>query len=705
MNKKVSKIKKDNKLEAEELETDESFVKSKRFKNTILFSEEAQKFIRTGKYTEATEGSPAYVEYWNEQKRRCKEGYTVGKTTITGRHYYYLNFSPIKKVTFDAKGRATKTSSGWQFGDFWDGDYDFFWIKDIARDGITKEELDKLGLFCEPVDYEEGGKHIVLGKARRKGYSFKNASLASYEYTFEPNSTTLLLAFDKKYLLGDAIMDKTLDILDFLMEHTGFGKNRLVDKKEHVQAGYIEDGIKKGSKSQILAISLQDNPEGAAGKSASLIIMEEAGTFANLEDALAAIKPCVEAGIYTTGQIIIFGTGGNMEGATIDFQKIFYDPSSYKILGFRNKWDIQEANKVVGAFHPAYLNCEGYMDSDGNSDIKGALDYYNKIREKLKETAKDKKTFTGQIIAYPFTPKEVFSVRSNSVLPIGEIMQQLAWVENNPNIDNRGTRGYLSTDEAGKIVFNKDNNLHEVPFPMKKDADFEGCLTIYEQPPEGDIPYGLYIAGLDPYAQDKSTYSDSLGSIMIYKRTSISDTTGDRLVAEYTARPTSIKEYNENIRKLLLFYNAVCLYENMQNNIKEYFENKNCVYLLADTPTCLRATINSQVRRGKGIHMTKDIKNELELYLRDWLLETNSEGVPNIKFVYSLSLLNELLYYNETGNFDRVIALMMCILYKIQLTKIAVDGKKEKELDPFFTKNLFNNSKLSFKKTMFHNHE
>jgi hypothetical protein len=125
--------------------------------------------------------------------------------------------------------------------------------------------------------------------------------------------------------------------------------------------------------------------------------------------------------------------------------------------------------------------------------------------------------------------------------------------------------------------------------------------------------------------------------------------------------------------------------------------------LLADTPTCLRATINTLVRRGKGIHMTKDIKNELELYLRDWLLETNSEGVPNIKFIYSISLLNELVRYNDTGNFDRCIALMLCILYKVQLTKIAIDSKKEKQIDPFFTKELFNNSKLVFSKSIFHN--
>ncbi len=673
-----------------------------KFKNTIKFSEAVQTFIATGKYTSASPGTPAFKEYWDTQIDRCKNGYQVGKVKITGRHYFYLNFCPIKKVLLNSKGKATKTVSTKQFPDFYDGDYEFFWLKDIARNGITPAELRKLNLSSEPIDLD-GDKNLILTKARRKGYSYKDASLALYEYTFEPNSLTLILASDKKYLFGGrATMDMVRIMSDFINENVGgMKRNRISNNKENLKSGFIEDGIEKGFLSEILAISMKDDPEKARGKDCSLIIYEEAGTFNNLIDTYNATSPSITAGKYITGQMIVFGTGGDMEGSTIDFEKMFNAPDDFNCLRFRNTWDVSDNNKICGWFHPAYLNVEGYMDTEGNSNIEAALQYYTNEREKLKRNSKDKASLNQYIIEFPFTPKEVFSIKTGSIFPVYELMQQLNLVEGNPDIDNIGIRGYLSTEASGKIKFTKDHSLWEVAYPIKTDAHTEGCLVIYEQPIENP-PYGLYIAGLDPYAQDVTKSSSSLGSIFIYKRSMIGQSTGDRLVAEYTGRPTSIKEFNENVRKLLIYYNAICLYENQINNIKEYFENKNCVYLLADTPTCLKSTLNTSVRRGKGQHMTKDIKLELEIYVRDWLNELNSEGIPNVKFIYSKPLLNELIRYNSEGNFDRVISLMMCILYKIQLTKITIDTRKEKKIDPFFEK-MENRVKNTFKNFNFGN--
>jgi len=66
------------------------------FINTRHFEEEARNFLKNGSYTNAPRGTFAYKEYWNEQTRRCLEGYEVSGVTITGEHYFYLNFSQIK---------------------------------------------------------------------------------------------------------------------------------------------------------------------------------------------------------------------------------------------------------------------------------------------------------------------------------------------------------------------------------------------------------------------------------------------------------------------------------------------------------------------------------------------------------------------------------------------------------------------------------
>ena len=43
-----------------------------------------------------------------------------------------------------------------------------------------------------------------------------------------------------------------------------------------------------------------------------------------------------------------------------------------------------------------------------------------------------------------------------------------------------------------------------------------------------------------------------------------------------------VDAYNENVRKLLTFYNARLLFENERKGIYPYFTNKHCDYLLAD---------------------------------------------------------------------------------------------------------------------------
>ena len=49
-------------------------------------------YIRTGKYCSYRIYSKPYNDFWHEEYRRCREGYTVNGYTITGPNYYYLNY-------------------------------------------------------------------------------------------------------------------------------------------------------------------------------------------------------------------------------------------------------------------------------------------------------------------------------------------------------------------------------------------------------------------------------------------------------------------------------------------------------------------------------------------------------------------------------------------------------------------------------------
>src|SRR5678815_4619280 len=107
--------------------------------NSSIFGKEGRKFTQQGYYTADVKGSTAWKEYWDEQLRRCQEGYMVGGWKITGHHYEYLNFTQIKAVPPDnatEAERKTIAKKKPKNPDFWDGDYDYYWCLEIARNGV-----------------------------------------------------------------------------------------------------------------------------------------------------------------------------------------------------------------------------------------------------------------------------------------------------------------------------------------------------------------------------------------------------------------------------------------------------------------------------------------------------------------------------------------------------------------------------------------
>lgn len=171
----------------------------------------------------------------------------------------------------------------------------------------------------------------------------------------------------------------------------------------------------------------------------------------------------------------------------------------------------------------------------------------------------------------------------------------------------------------------------------------------------------------DPYDHDQAG-TNSLGSTFIYKRFQNFEEYYDIIVAEYTARPATAEEYYENVRKLLLYYNARLLYENERKGIFPYFTQKHCDYLLAEQPDIISDIIgNSKVQRRKGIHMTKQIRAYGEGLIKEWLNEEYAPGKKNLTRILSEPLLEELIRCNDKINVDRVIALIMVMIYREQL--------------------------------------
>lgn len=672
--------------------------------NTHEFRRAALDFQKQGYYIDAPPGSQDFYEFWTEELRRCKEGYKVGDTWITGNHYFYLNYVQMKVMDDNKKGGAAKKVD---FPGFWDGDYEFFHLMEIARNGSTPEEVAKLGLSTSVhPDWLDGGHHLIVAKARRKGFSYKNAAITCNQFNTVKNSYTLLCAHDKKYLYPKGIMTMAAANMDFLNEHTGWSKRRsVIDKQNHKKASYLEyinnQPVEKGYKSEVEAITFKDNPDAARGKDASLVVFEEAGAFHNLKDTYMATRPCVEDGGITTGQMIIFGTGGDMEGGTIDFESMFYNPEPYNLLPVENMWDDGGEGTHCGWFFPSYRNKVGFMDKDGNTLEEDAKFQEQQKRESTKRNSKDAKVYDKLITEYPWKPREAFLQTSANVFPAAELINHRNSIIRSSKTAKVGTPGVLVSG-AGGIKFRPSDQVRAIEkFPHQKGDDIRGAVVVYQAPyrdEEGQIPNNLYFIAHDPYAHDSSQGS-SLGSAYVFKRANPWSKPDDMIVASYVGRPDTQDDYNDNLFKLAEYYNARIGFENDRGEVIPYAKRTKNLHRLMEEVEIFDKSSGFRAKtlgRNYGLSMgSKHRKAQAVLYLRDWLntkrsKDENGDYKKNLHYIYDVALIDELIKWTERGNFDRASSLLVGMFYMMDLlSKPVVKQESRDDHDSFFSRELF----------------
>lgn len=667
---------------------------NQRLHDTDKFRQAAIFFQQHGCYTLAPRGTTDYNKYWEQETDRCINGYTAPDGEgITGYNYFYLNYSPIMRLKeeeyTDREGNLRKRRQRiLEFPSFWD--YDYYY-------------------FCAIEQAELEGKHMAVLKCRQRGYSFKGGSMLVRNYTLIPGSKNFAIASEQKFLIGDGLLTKAWQIMDFLDKHTAWAKQRLVSTRMERTSGYkITDEFGKqteqGYLSSITGITLKNDPERVRGTRAKLVLWEEGGKFPNLLDAWRIEQPSVETDDGKAfGLMIAFGTGGT-EGASFEgLKELFYKPKSYNVLSFPNIWDEGRENTECAFFVPAYSNLESfdddgnqvYMDRDGNSYKEKAIENLIDQRNKVKDGGASQQSIDRFISERPIRPSEAVLELGKNIFPRKLLMDQLTRIRTNKKLQSMKHIVDLEWDGNGQVKATEKPSGDITNYPLKKGDKPHGSVVIWEYPVK-DPPLGLYIGGCDPYDHDDS-FTNSLGSTFIFKRVRAGEAWTDVIVAEYSGRPDTAEEYYENVRKLLTFYNARLLFENERKGIYPYFTNKHCDYLLADQPDKIISEVfkDSKVQRRKGCHMTKQIRAYGEGLILEWLLDEFEEGHPNVERVYSEPLIEELIENDGVRNVDRVIALCMVMIYREELYQLKVSSAKEqnKQVElfemPLFSKQWF----------------
>lgn len=229
--------------------------------NPDWFTETREVFLRTGHYCSYPRKTKAYSEFWNEQYKRCINGMIVNGYTITGDHYFFLNFYQLDIVTNTTKAGGGRNRS---FPSFYAEQYKYFHYLELCK---------KLRKNC------------VMMKARGVGFSEMDAALVANSYNSIRNTTNVITSFDNNYL--EKTLNKVWDALSFLNDSTdgGFFKLRQVAdsnllKRASVYKVVEGQKIETGWMSQIQGINA-DKPRKIRGDRTDLLFYEELGSWPN----------------------------------------------------------------------------------------------------------------------------------------------------------------------------------------------------------------------------------------------------------------------------------------------------------------------------------------------------------------------------------------------------------------------------------------
>ncbi len=670
------------------------------------FRERALFYEKHGKYTHLTPNPNPKSEYglfWKEELRRWKYGLVRPSDGewIPGQLYFYWNYSPIwlvEVVKTENTGRKQKGERVRKFPKPWLGDYLFYHYMQQARDG---------------------GTHGKLLKTRGVGFSFKMGAISPCNMFVYPGSgnPNFHLASEKTFLAGDkGIWGKVVDTLDWIAESTPLPRMRTVDRAGstlEIQLGFKDEyGVRKGLLSSVHGISLKDNPDKARGIRGPLIHYEEDGLFPNLEKAWNVNLKAVEDGDVGFGFMLAGGTGGVEGGSFEGSEKLFYNPSAYEIYGVKNVFDKNSnGDTLCGFFWGGYLNRNGCYDEEcGEPDVIKALIQILTNRYKIKYNSQDPNAITQKKAEEPITPQEAIMRTEGTVFPVSDLKDYLESIMVRKE-------AFLAEHYVGELVRSGDGKLkwrlNNDKFPLrsydKDTANREGCLEIFEMPStnaDGEIANGRYIAGIDPIDADSGT---SLFSIQVM------DLFTDRIVAEFSGRPRLAEEAYEISLRLLEFYNAVANYEKNLKGLFSYFDKKNALFRLCDTPQILKdMQMTKDMGYGntsKGTMANAEVNKWGRKLQADWMNtsveDEENPGKLKLHTLRGLAYIEECIKWNSDGNFDRVSASGMLFIlredrYKRTQSAIANKDKQIETLanDKFFNRNF--NKPNAMNKTQIH---
>lgn len=613
--------------------------------NPSWFTEARDTFVRTGHYTRFRRNSRNWRAFWKEQFIRCKYGMTSHGYTITGDHYYFLNFYRLKDLD-----NVEEAGMGRQeiFPNFLEGQYEWFHYLKLAR---------KLRM------------NACMMKARGAGYSEIEASIISNSYNVIKGSINVCTAFAQTQL--DKLLEKVWANINWLYYNTDGGMAHLSQAKNsnylrRASHYEIRDGqkIEVGWGSQIQGI-ITDKPGKLRGDRTDILMFEECGLWPQFTKAYTQADALVGQVGKQWGLRLMGGTGGETGPQMEGLRKMYYEPQLFGVLPYRHNFTKNGEYAITSFFLPAFRTIKelSLLDSRGWLDDEDGKAYFNKTRD-LK--AQDPEEFTTFCAEYCFDGEEAFSLEGNNKFNKILIAEQLANIrihKDSPKPE-RGTLEYIfkngqhSRENITGLRWIKNNSgdvqIIEHPIWTQVSYDEEGNELKYEK------MNGLYVAGIDSIdlgMEDTSALTkDPSNFCIVIKRRQfgLKDPT---YVAMYKARPNDVRDAYKTAIKLLQYYNCKANLEATRVSMLSWAREKKYLNYFMYRPVATYPAGNNPKRRTIGTPASVAIIDHQTDLIRDYV----NDFCHNIWFE---EMLDELSRYTDEmkRKFDIIAAMGLCEL-------------------------------------------
>lgn len=613
--------------------------------NPSWFTEARDTFVRTGHYTRFRRNSRSWRAFWKEQFIRCKYGMTSHGYTITGDHYYFLNFYRLKDLD-----NVEEAGMGRQeiFPNFLEGQYEWFHYLKLAR---------KLRM------------NACMMKARGAGYSEIEASIISNSYNVIKGSINVCTAFAQTQL--DKLLEKVWANINWLYYNTDGGMAHLSQAKNsnylrRASHYEIRDGqkIEVGWGSQIQGI-ITDKPGKLRGDRTDILMFEECGLWPQFTKAYTQADALVGQIGRQWGLRLMGGTGGESGAQMEGLRKMYYEPQLFGVLPYRHNFTKNGEYAITSFFLPAFRTIKelSLLDSRGWLDDEDGKAYFNKTRD-LK--AQDPEEFTTFCAEYCFDGEEAFSLEGNNKFNKILIAEQLANIRIHKDFPKpeRGTLEYIfkngqhSRENITGLRWIKNNTgdiqIIEHPIWTQVSYDEEGNELKYEK------MNGLYVAGIDSIdlgMEDTSALTkDPSNFCIVIKRRQfgLKDPT---YVAMYKARPNDVRDAYKTAIKLLQYYNCKANLEATRVSMLSWAREKKYLNYFMYRPVATYPAGNNPKRKTIGTPASVAIIDHQTDLIRDYV----NDFCHNIWFE---EMLDELSRYTDEmkRKFDIIAAMGLCEL-------------------------------------------